>query len=522
REKLPWTKIFSHQIDIAYEHGATLDMGIYEASGDLLSNRAHFLSRQKLLSVSLSQITGPLTLFGSYGKNQQKYNSYADRQTFDKGGEFFADHTRVGDRYLWIQEGFIEGFDWADPFWQKDNEGFSWGFQLDKPWPWIYTENKSFWNRNREAFTYTSSGTLLSFQNTHSLTNQWAANLYPRWFFLDTLGINLSRQARLWYQSNQDPLSYPEIWQTTGTIYYAPPWEYNPFFLVQARSHSLMFVSFYTNLMASQYSLEENWQWEWLLPRYENLWDIVFPKRYRYNTSLATSRVDFGYTQVFSHSFGTLSEFPWGRFWTNHSLYQIPPLQLDLSLSWTENYLTRLLTLGRNITLRQTLFFHKDISLTTSYSQQWNQEQRITNWYSFETNYGFPIKDSALALKTSIKHSLGILFNWNILNIREIHLFGWKINLRGSTLQNSENLSFSWGSTLYDKPIFTPFIEPIYEITFDHSSRYQLTDYITSTLVIKILNHRYQEVVIVGGQQVNKPFDMAWGLYLAFDLGIKF
>ncbi len=522
KEKLPWTRTFSHQIDMAYEHGATLDIGTYETSGILLSNRSHSLSKQKLVSISLSQITGPLTLSGGYGKTQQKYRSYADIQTFDKGGEFFSDHTRIKDRYLWIQYGFIEGFDWADPFWQKDNEGFSWGFQLDKPWPWIYTENKSSWNRNREAFTYTSSGNLLFFQTTHSLTNQWGVNLYPRWFFLDTLGVSFARQARLWYQSNQDPLSYQEVLQTTGSIYYTPPWEYSTFSLVQARSNSLVFASFYTNLPASQHSLEENWRWEWLLPRYDNLWDIVFPKRYRYSTTLATSRVDFGYTQVFSHTLGTLSEFPWGRFWTNHTLYQIQPLQLDYSLSWTENYLTRILTSGQNMTLRQTLFFQKDVSLTTIYSQQWNQEERITNWYSFETNYGFPIRDSALALKTSTRNTLSFILNWNILNFKEVNLFGWKINLRGSTLQNSENLSFSWGNTLYDKPLFAPFVEPIYEITFDHSSRYQLTDYITSTLVVKVLNHRYREVVVVSGQRVEKPFDMAWGLYLAFDLGIKF
>ncbi|MCX7882704.1 MAG: hypothetical protein N2314_05740 [Brevinematales bacterium] len=522
REKLPWNRIFSHQIDLAYEHAATLDLGFSQATKNLLSNRNHTFSRQKIFSLSLSQTTGPLVLLAGLSKTQQKYRAYTDIATLTEGATLFQEAGRSGERYVWIQQGLIEGFNWNDPFWQKDNESYLVGLQLDKPWPWIFSENKASWNRNREAFTYTASGNLLFFQTTHSLTNQWALNLYPRWFFLDTLGVSLQRQARLWYQSNQDPLLYQDIFLQTGRIYISPPWEYSTFWLVPARSNTLVFVSEYTNLTGSQHSLEEAWRWEWILPRYENLWDIFLPKRYRYQTTLTTSRVDFGYTQVFSHSFGTLSEFSWGRFWTNLSVYQINPLQLDLSLSWTENYLTRILTSGRSLTLRQTVFFLRDVSLTTSYAYQWNQEDRISNWYAFETNYGFPLRDSSLALKTTTKHTIGFLLTWNILDFKELNLLGWRINLRGSTLQNTENLSLSWGSTLYDRPLFAPFVEPIYEVSFEHSSRYQFTDYITGTLILKLLNHQYREVVVIAGERVEKPFERAWGVYAAFDLGIKF
>jgi len=520
-EKLPWQRSFSHQIDLAYEHGATYDVGLYEGTQVFVTNRAHTLSRQKIFSLALSQTTGPLVVGGRFEKTQQKYRGY-DGTLSSQEGVFFYESGRIGDRYLWMQQGFGEGFDWPDPFWQKDRESYSWNMQLDKPWPWLYVDNKASWNRRREAYTYASGGVLLSFQTAHDLTNQWAVNLYPRWAFLDTLGVSLQRQARLWYQSNQDPLSYQDVWEDTGSLYYAPPWEYSPFWLVSARSNSLVLVSAYTNLPGSQHSLEERWRWEWILPFYHSWLDVVLPKRYRYDTTLSTSRVDQGYAQVFSHTLGITSEFAWGSIWTNHGWYQVRPLQLEGSVSWTEDYLTRILTMGRNLSLWQTIFFLREVSLTAKYAYTFTEQARITNWYAFETNYGFPLRDSALSLKTETKQTIECVFGWNVLDLKEISLLWWKVNLRGSTLQNKETLSLSWYSTVYDTPLFTPFVAPIYEITFDHSSRYQFTDYITGTLVIKFLNHQYHEVVARNGTREEKPFAMGWGVYVAFDLGIKF
>ncbi|URA11089.1 hypothetical protein [Thermospira aquatica] len=523
KEQLPWTRNISHVFEASYEYGATLDIGTYVDTPDVrLSNRAHTLSHQKSLKLSLIQTTGQLAFSAGYGKAQQKYRSYNLVGDLDYEGSIFAREGSIGERYVLIQQGLMEGFDWPDPFWQKDEENFSWGMQLDRPWPWLYLENKSWWGRVRGSFSYNDQRYLLFFQTAHGLTNQWSLNLYPRWVWLDTLGVSLTRQARLWYQSNQDPLRYQDVWETTGRVFYVPPWEYQTFALVSARSNALTAVSLYTNLSGSQYSFDESWRWEWILPRYDNVWDLVFPKRYRYDTILATSRMDLGYSQTFSHTFATLSEFGWGRFLTNHRWYQINPLQLDLSLSWTENYLTRLGSRAVGGSLRQTIFFLKDVSLSSSYTYRQTEEIRITNFYGFETNYGFPKKDSALALKDTRTHSVDLQLSWYLLNLREVNLFGWRINLRGSTLQNTETLRFSWNNTTYDKPLFVSFIEPIYEITYDHVSRYQLTDYVTANLILRFINHQYREVVVIGGQRVDKPFQMGWGGYVAFDIGIKF
>lgn|GEM_PF-3497935 len=523
QEKLPWNRSFSHQISSSYEHNATLDVGEYTSSLSRISNRSHNLNRAKIFSLSVMQTTGPLTISANYNKNQQKYRRYDLESPLDPAGTIFRENGNSAGRYIFAQQGLIEGFDWNDPFWAKDNENFGLSFNLDKPFPWLYAENKNRWARQRESFSYAANNSLLSFQTTHTLTNQWNINLYPRLFFLDTLGISLQRQSRLWYQTNNDPLTYSELFTNIGSIYFIPPWVYNPTLdSISARSNALLLTSLYTNLPGSQLLFDEQWRWEWLLPQYNNLWDILLPKRYRYETILSTSRIDMGYSQTLTHGFSTLSDFPWARYLPISNLYQINPLQLELSLSFSENYLIRIATTTYASTLRQALFFTKDTSISTSYSLQYGSEKRISNWYAFEGLYGFPKNDSSPALKSSLNHTLSCQFNWNIPNLKELKLLFWTINLRGSTLQNSENLSLRWGTTTYDKPFFPSFIEPIYEITYNHSSRYQFTDYITATFILKALNHRYREVLSLNNTRVEKPFEMGWGLYLAFDLGIKF
>ncbi len=437
----------------------------------------------------------------------------------------------INDRYSQRLEGISQGFYFPDEPYDKGNsDSYNISFSGDRPIPYF-----SFWlndriGREATAFSYDyNSQNLLSKSEKYGLGCDYKLNLYPKEFLLlDSIQLRMNRAIDMNYQTMNSNIYYTNVLPKYGEIYYNQPGNYSAFFNGNAgRTNSLNLVTYFSEAgYNSSVNFSDTIGIDLMMSDIKNFLRNFIPNRYNFSTTLVTSRNLSSYGQRLDNLFGTslplrLSEWKI-PFIKQDSDFRIGDIQLGFNFENIADYNVRKTTDIISGNANETLQINRYINLVLFYQLDYSGESNITTSEPFEAQYGFPAQPPNTSAMTKYSHTGRINFNWMIDNIKDLNLILFKINLRGSTVNNKEGVSITGDSIDYDGNNFTPYSQKIFEITIDHQTQLALSDYVTGNLDLKCLINQYADVApIDSGKQITY-FQPGFGFQTSIDVRIKF
>ncbi len=467
-----------------------------------------------------------LNLSGEYTHSEEKYDKVLDSAGYRKDIEDLK-QLSMFERYYQRLRSASEGFYFVDEkFDMQNSDSYSIIFSGDRPvslFSWWLNDKIG---RNAQEYNYQSDGSLYSRLEMYNLLSDFKLSIYPK-FIIDTFIFKIRRTLGTSYTSAVQSIYYTNILNSFGRIYYDQPFNYSDLFSGTAgRTNSLNLVKEYS---APDYNSVVNYndylEFELNLPEMKNVLDTFVPKRYFLSTSLSTSRNLSSYSQ--SHENLFLLSFPikiseWGINDPANQAFRIGDITIDLSTKNDVNFNDRSVINTVAAGISEPFFFSTNANLLIKYSLAYSSEDYLQNAEEFEKDYGFTVDATNYSPMQKYSHTAGIVYNWLIPNVKEVNLLLFKIKLAGYTVNNQEGLTYTADSISYQGYRFIQFTQKIYEITLDHNTQFQFSDFVKGGIILKAVFNQYAEITPLDNSIKTSYFKPGFGFLAAIDVKITF
>jgi hypothetical protein len=472
-----------------------------------------------------------LNIGANYDKSHEMFDKIMDYTGFRNEIEDLRSIT-LAERFGQRIESMSKGFYFEDEIFEKaQNETISASINANRPVKYFSLIVRDSFGIRREGFAYTADGNLSSRTEGYNLRNYWELTFFPHFWninkVLDKINFKINREANLSYNSIQTNIE-PEEAVILGQIYYMQPLHYNAFFMGgAARTNALELVAeFSDGIYNSRTSLIDRFNMEITLPSAKGFWASLLPRVYNFSTTLNTSRNLNSFSQTTENNFNfilpiKLSELDWSKLRSTNRI-QVGDINSRFSFQNTQNFNDRKILntfiweLNHRTHLSQTLNFQ------LAYNFKLTDEFYIAEREDFEARYGLVSPPPRLSPLSRYDHSMSLTANWIIKDLKDLHIWKIRINLRGSQLENRNVLRFTRFTIDYDGALFTRYNHKLFEIYFEHSTQYRFSEIITGRLIAKTVVDQYAEISPLGLNDVNITiFDPGFGFEISLDMQIN-
>lgn len=486
-------------------------------------------SHKKMLNTGLNMQFWALTMNGNFIRSAEKMAAEADGTGY-RDIEQEWENAGVGLRYYDRLKSIFQGFYFPDePFDRANSEEWKIGLNMktNSILPFLSLSLQDSLTRSADSFGYDTNDLMTSRPESYVSVSDLIMKFYIR-YFVDTMQLRIKRDAKLGYNSVDYPLSYQDFLNTFGQAYYYPPFYYTAFWgLAGPRTNALEMVK---NFSESDYNsasqLKDSFSADIRLQELDPFWRQVLPQQYTYTSLLTSGRNLSSYYQTLENQFDTawtLKPSLWGwSFLSNVGERRVYDLKLDFQYKNSLNFSTRAASDTFQIGAEESIFLSKESSTAYSYKLAFKKTRASLALEDYETAYGFQEADSALSGLSKLTHTATALFNWSVTNVTEIDLWLVKLKLEKGRIQNRETLTLTAENYLHEGTVFDDYLQKLFEITYDHTSQFQFTDYFTATLLFKAVVNQYANVYASGDTIVRTDLPVGFGLQISIDARIAF
>ncbi len=467
-----------------------------------------------------------LQLLGSYKRLDEKYNKVMNNQTYatllstQKSNVIFS---RYAERIVSLSEGFYYT---NHPFESQQEDTVNVNLQLTKPLSFFSLSANDSLSRRRSGYTYDANGQLNSKYDQYEFRSQGNLYLYPKFLIFDTLRFQMDRTLSYNYRTADYTVDLTNTLPFT-VLYYQQPLYFNALVAGDfARTNALSLVKYLSDGQYQSYTrLNDKINIEWTIPNFKPGWTELIPKRYQFSTELATSRNLNSYYQSLQNIVSTtfplkFSRINWWIFKPGKDL-RIGDMNIRLLYKNFLSFNTRKSQDELGLSLNQSVWLSKTMNFNLFYRLNLKKESDYTNYASYESDYGM-ITNIGNSPYFDKSHQLNFSFNWILRDLKDFKLWGMKVVMKGTTINNKESLIFARTKRDTDGIRFAAYTDKEYELTLDHNTRYQFSQFVTGTLSLKAVLNQLTDVHVSGSEIARSAYKPGYGFQFNLTMRIKF